>query len=306
MKRIKKTSLSFMVVGAVLLGLVAALLAYSQASAASGTVKIGTATVAPGAQGTVNLEALDVTAPGMGAWTVDISYDSQAVTAVSCNPQQGVCNTDYAEETVRFTGASANGLEGDTTIGSVTFECGETQGSSVLGLTLQVFADATLGAPVAIDATVENGSIACVDLPTPGPTNTPGEPGPTSTPQAPTSTPGATLPTSTPATDKGLPIAGSGGGGFGPGGGGTLGWLIAGLAGAGIAWLVAGLAGAGLAVASSSGAAVAPAATRAGDRSASASSRSGDTSTGVPRWLRLAPPPRLVKPDTFKPPARSE
>jgi hypothetical protein len=75
---------------------------------------------------------------------------------------------------VRFTGASASGLVGDTTLGSVTFQCAESQGSSVLNLTPQVFADATPGDPHPIYVTIQNGSIACVGgTSTPTPTDTP-------------------------------------------------------------------------------------------------------------------------------------
>jgi hypothetical protein len=271
--------------------MVAGILAFSLVSAASGELTVGSATIAPGGQGSVDLEALNVTGEGLGAWTVDIAYDSTAVAAVSCNPQEGVCNADYAAETVRFTGAVATGLLGDITIGSITFQCAESQGSSVLDVTPQVFADATLGDPQPIDATVQNGSIACVSVPPTAPpvvTSTPVDTVPTSTgaPPAATSTPG-----------KGLPISGTGG--PGTGGGNTVGWLMAGLAGAGIAWLIAGLAGGGLAVAS-----------RSRGTALAAPGNRGETAAGAPTdrpsWLRLAPPPPLVRPDSFKPRKRSE
>lgn len=292
MSRTKIASYGVAAIGAAVVGLVAGILAFSVVSAASGKLEIGSATIAPGGQGSVDLEALDVTAPGLGAWTVDIAYDSTAVAAVSCNPQQGVCNADYAAETVRFTGAVATGLVGDTNIGSITFQCAESQGSSVLTVTRQVFADATLGDPQPIDVTVQNGSIACVSVPPTAPpivTSTPGATVPTSTgvPPAATSTP----------TGKGLPISGTGG--PGSDGGNTVGWLMAGLAGAGIAWLIAGLAGGGLAVVS-----------RSRGTALTAPENRGGTAAGAPMerpsWLRMAPPPPLVRPDSFKPRRRSE
>ncbi len=297
MSRFKIASLSAATVGALLLGLVVGILAFSEVSAASGELMIGSATVAPGEQGSVDLQALDVTTPGLGAWTVDITYDSTAVTAVSCNPLQGVCNANFAAETVRFTGAVATGLEGDTTIGSITFQCAEETGSSVLTLTPQVFADATLGAPAQIEATVQNGSIACVSIP---PTV---EPLPTSTPgTAPTATQGPPAATSTP-TGKGLPTAGIGG--PGSDGGSTAGWLMAGLAGAGIAWLLAGVAGGGIAWASRSRA-PALAGTGTGSKTVqNAPSRGKVEPVDRPSWLRLAPPPAPVQPDTFRPRRRS-
>jgi hypothetical protein len=40
--------------------------------------------------------------PGLGAWTVDISFDSSVVTVVTCSPQQGgVCNPNFATDTIR-------------------------------------------------------------------------------------------------------------------------------------------------------------------------------------------------------------
>ncbi len=135
----------------------------SQVWAATGTASVGSETVAPGEQGSVSLEALDVGAPGLGAWTIDIVYDPAVVAAVGCSTTQSssVCNAEFGEDTVRLTGATASGLEGDTVLGSITFECGDAEGSSPLHLSLFTFADATVGGPLDIDATTVDGVFAC-------------------------------------------------------------------------------------------------------------------------------------------------
>lgn len=173
----------------------------SQVWAAAGTASIGSETVEPGEQGSVSLEALGVEAPGLGAWTIDIVYDPAVVTAVGCSTTQAssVCNAEFAEDTVRLTGATATGLEGDTVLGSITFECGDEEGSSPLHLSLFTFADATVGGPLDIDATTVDGVFACEE------------------PEA-----------ATPA----LPSTGMG---DGSGSGGGLSWYIGALAAAGIA-----------------------------------------------------------------------
>ena len=177
----------------------------TQVSAAAHGVDVGDATAAPGDQATVDVSAHDITAPGLGAWTLDIDYDPMVVSVASCAPQQGgVCNTAFGTTTVRITGASASGLLGDTVLGSITFDC-DAEGTSALTLAVNVFADATIGDPQDIDPLdVGNGSITCEEA-------------------APEAT----------ATTEVSDLGDTGTGG--PDGGNGLGWLIAALALAGTA-----------------------------------------------------------------------
>ena len=150
---------------------VAGLLLASQAFAASGSAQIGSGSAAPGADGIVDLSALGITSPGLGAWTVDIVYDPSVVTATACSAAQGgVCNEAFANDTVRITGAVAEGLEGDSVLGTITFECGDAVGESPLEVSLFTFADGTLGGPLPIDAETVNGTFACATAATPTPT----------------------------------------------------------------------------------------------------------------------------------------
>lgn len=184
-----------------------------QAAGQGETIQIGSLSMAVGEEGAVDLDALAMAAPGLGAWTVDVAYDPAIVTAVACVPASGgVCNADFDATTVRATGANADGLDGDSTLATVTYRC-EAEGTSALDLTVQVLVDATVGDPQAISAAVVNGSVTC----------------------------GAALVAATPTPDSGLPTAG--GGYFGTDGPSAITWLIAGLIGAGIAWLIAGVAG---------------------------------------------------------------
>ena len=170
--------------GAIAVAVIVGLLVVAQVSAATGGVSIGDGTAAPGANATVDLTADGVTDPGLGAWTVDIAYDGSVVSVVDCSPQQGgVCNPAFGDDLIRVTGASAGGLDGDTVLANITFECGDAEGSSDLTLTVNVFADATIGDPQDIDMTISNGSITCEEPPddTPVPTQTVVGPPPTGT-----------------------------------------------------------------------------------------------------------------------------
>ena len=192
--------------GALVLALIGGLVLAAQVSAAAHAVSIGSATAAPGAEASVDLEALDISDPGLGAWTVDISYDTDVISVADCSPEQGgVCNPEFGDGVIRVTGASASGLEGDTVLATITFECGDAEGTSDLGLSVEVFADATIGDPQDIDMTVSGGSIECAE-------------------EEPTATQEVT----------GGPATGTGGAESG----GGLGWLIAGLAAAGVAGVV--------------------------------------------------------------------
>ena len=241
MKGLIGTRLGLVVVVAAMIAMSAGFLGFSRVLAQNEAIGITSESAAPGAQVSVDMSASGIGPPGLGAWTIDIVYDPAVLTAVSCSPAQGgVCNTAYGANTVRVSGASANGVEGDNVLASIEFRC-EVEGSSAVTPVIDLLVDATIGDPQPLEAAEQAGSVTCQETP------------PTSTPGA-TNTPGAPAATSTPAGSS-LPVAGTGFGrgvGGGSDGGGAPFWLIAGLTGAGLAWLVAVLAGAGLAGATSS------------------------------------------------------
>ena len=67
--------------------------------------------------------SVDAGTAGLGAWTVDLTYDAQAVRLVSCEPVAGsLCNATFAAGSVRITGASGSGLIGSQALARLTFE----------------------------------------------------------------------------------------------------------------------------------------------------------------------------------------
>jgi hypothetical protein len=177
----------------------------SQVAAQGPELSIGDGEAAPGDDATVELVAN--VPDGLGAWTVDISYDTDVVTATDCEGDSGsVCNAEFAEDTVRVTGASATGLDEESVLAAITFTCGDAEGDSDLTIAISVFADATVGDPQDIsgDTTVSDGSISCAEPAPEEPTNTP-----------------VIVPS-----------------GQGPTDSGSFSWVIAALAGAGVAALV--------------------------------------------------------------------
>jgi hypothetical protein len=127
----------------------------------SATLSIATAAGAVGEEVTVEVTASGATDPGIGAWTFNVGFDPEIVSVVDC-PSEGtfVCNPELDEQTVRFAGATAEGLTGEVSLGSITFRC-EAAGTSPLDIVLEVLADATIGDPRTIDAPVEDGEITC-------------------------------------------------------------------------------------------------------------------------------------------------
>lgn len=218
-------------------GLVA-LLALAQVGAQENTLAISDAQIDPGASGSVQLEALGIADPGLGAWSVDIVYDADVLAVEGCAPENGsVCNAAFAENTVRVTGATASGLEGDAVLASIDFMC-DIEGSSDLTLAVLVFADATPGDPQPIEAEISNGSVLCQEgeeEPTDTPAPATEEPGPTDQP--------TTQPTAQPTAAPGIAKFGTG-----PGGVATDPWTLAvvGLIGAGAAWLIVAVGATGL------------------------------------------------------------
>ena len=139
-------------------------------------VSISSLVMDVGDQADVELEIHDVKDPGLGAWTIDVSYDPTVVNAKSCSAQHGgVCNPAFTENMVRITGASAGGLDGDTILGFITFTC-KTSGISPLVISVSVLADATIGDPQDMDFILEHGEITCGGTPTPTDTPTPDGP----------------------------------------------------------------------------------------------------------------------------------
>lgn len=135
-------------------------------------VGIGSLSKSVGEQEAVQVRALNIAAPGLGAWTIDITYEPLVVSVVDCTAGiGGLCNPAYAEDTVRVVGFSIFGEIGDSTLALITFAC-ESEGSSQLDLTLETFTDATAGGPLPIDASIDNGLAIC-SAPEPSPEPSP-------------------------------------------------------------------------------------------------------------------------------------
>ncbi len=159
------------------------------AGAAQGTVRIDSAQAGAGQKADITLSARDVGTPGIGAWTIDVSYDPATVSVVECEAEHGgICNEAFAEDVVRVAGISLAGLMGDTDLAGISFRC-EQAGVSLLGVSIDVLSDASLGEPQPIDASVLTGTLTCSEEPPP----------PTPTPVAPTPTVVAPTPTDAPA-----------------------------------------------------------------------------------------------------------
>lgn len=159
------------------LALVAGLLLWGQVSAQAPSISVEDGTAAPGEE--VTIAVMANVPDGLGAWTLDISYDPDVVTPTDCDggDANSVCNTGFASDAVRVTGASAQGIDEETILGNITFECGDSEGDSDLTVNLNVLADATIGDPQDIsgDADVSNGSVTCAvaEEPTVVPTELP-------------------------------------------------------------------------------------------------------------------------------------
>jgi hypothetical protein len=152
------------------LALTAAAFGVSNAFAGGPTATIGSLSLGLGQQGTVSLRALGLSGSGLGAWTVDISYDPSVVSIDACHAQHGgLCNPAYGPSTIRTNGVQVHGLTGDVTLATIDITC-DSVGASSLSITLTVFADSTTGGPQPINAGTSNGSVQCAELPTPTPT----------------------------------------------------------------------------------------------------------------------------------------
>ncbi len=158
----KRTKLGtrIIAVAAVILAVSAGLL-ITNVSAQQDSISVTSASAAIGGEATVTLQANSIADPGLGAWTIDIAYDTSLLTALACIAEQGgVCNPMFDPGVVRVTGASAGGVAGDFSLGTITFSC-DAAGTSALAVTVTLLVDSTIGDPQPFAHGVTNGSVTC-------------------------------------------------------------------------------------------------------------------------------------------------
>jgi hypothetical protein len=185
---IQKTAMSrgwTAALAAAILGAVLALAALGSAGAQSASdVTVGSGTVEPGGSITIDVSA---NASGVGAYRVDVQYDSTLVTATDCTSAFGICSIDtVAASTVRINGSSVSGISGNPVVlGTITFTAGQTEGTADLNVDSGTFLFSdTSGSDISVTPT--GGEIVIAQA-TPTPTPAPTTPGATA---APTATPG--------------------------------------------------------------------------------------------------------------------
>ena len=138
-----------------------AFVAFPAEAGDGGVIRAGSYTAEVGEEVTVVLQAVDIPPPGLGAWTIDMMYDTAVVTATGCEAQLGgVCSPAFMDDTVRTTGALAAGVPGSFALTMFSFRC-DVVGTSELILTEEVL---TTAEPVQEDTILlDNGSITCTE-----------------------------------------------------------------------------------------------------------------------------------------------
>ena len=138
------------------------LLAVTHVSAQGPTVSMGRVTLATEHTAKLDLNALDIGAPGLGSWQIFVYFDASVVDVSGCETSAGTsaCNPDYSNGRMVVTGASATALMGDTTLASITFNCLR-QGITGLTIGVSKLQDGTPGTPQPIAAAVQHGSVYC-------------------------------------------------------------------------------------------------------------------------------------------------
>ena len=141
------------------------------------TVRIGFGSANPGDSDTVALDTLNVPSPGVGAVTVDVTYNPAVKTVTGCtaDPQHrfdtALCNKNYRSNTIRFSGMSAAGLSGSPRLADVTFRASGTRGDcTTLDVSVATFTKPD-GSPITPVSTQDGTN--CVGTPAPTPTATP-------------------------------------------------------------------------------------------------------------------------------------
>ena len=127
----------------------------------SPTVSISSPSVDVGSEGDAVVEVVYDLTPGIGAWTIDITFDPNIVSVAECDSvlSTAVCNPAYDADTVRIVGASL-GIESEAVLARITFVCDQA-GESALTISIDVLADGTIGDPQLLASHLEHGTITC-------------------------------------------------------------------------------------------------------------------------------------------------
>ena len=137
------------------------LISFAGAAGQGPTISVDSATTGVGLQTTVTLRAQKIAPPGLGSWSIGVSYDPALVSAVSCFAEHGgACNPAFDATSVRVSGVSLLGLSGDVPLATITFRC-LAVGSGALTPSWRALSDATLGGPQPVAATAVPGTITC-------------------------------------------------------------------------------------------------------------------------------------------------
>jgi serine protease len=125
-------------------------------------VSIEAGTVAAGGEATLRLAA-HVPPPGLGAFTIDVSYDPSVAQVTACQaPPEVICNPAFSSGLVRLAGTSVAGMEGELVLASLTFQAAGPPGSVTdLRVEARSLADIA-GADLLPETSVANGALAVV------------------------------------------------------------------------------------------------------------------------------------------------
>ncbi len=147
-----------------------------------GLIRIGSHEAVVGGDVTVTLEAVDIPVrSALGAWVVDVTYDTSVVSLLECDARQGgICIPEFGDDTLRVTGASAAGLPGTTTLADIVFGCSRA-GTTDLAVFVSVGGSAVFQPGDPLPPGVMSGSLVCTEaqeqatgLPTTGAWSQPG------------------------------------------------------------------------------------------------------------------------------------
>jgi hypothetical protein len=131
---------------------------------------VDSSSIPTGGQGSFDLLALDLPAPGLAIWVVDIVYDPFYLTPVQCTALPGSTCSDLGTPGVlRLVGSNAQGLLGDARLAEFFFRCNAPGITSVTVRPVQVV-DESGGA---IEPAARSGTVSCFELPAATATNTP-------------------------------------------------------------------------------------------------------------------------------------
>lgn len=115
------------------------------------SVLICSATIKPSQKAIIDLR-VRIPEPGLGAFNIDVSWDSSLLVNTDCESAVGLCGFAFSDNTIRLVGGSSIGFIGDTVVARLELQASNEEGTSEIDAVINQLTDPA-GQDITVSAT---------------------------------------------------------------------------------------------------------------------------------------------------------